>query len=85
VTYKLIFDEKAIEQIQKLQKILRDRIFKKLQDSKENPLHFFEKLQGRPEFKLRVGEYRIIADIDHKEVRILILYVDHRKRIYKRF
>ena len=56
--FKLVFDDKAIEELEKLPKLIKERIFKKLQSTKESPHHFFEKLEGRPEYKLRVGDYR---------------------------
>ena len=84
MSYKLIFDEKAIDFLEKLPPLLKERIFRKLQTTKENPFHFFEKLTGRSEFKLRVGDYRVIADISEKEIQILVLYVGHRKNIYKK-
>ncbi|MBU0457662.1 MAG: type II toxin-antitoxin system RelE/ParE family toxin [Nanoarchaeota archaeon] len=82
--YKLIFDEKAIEYLEKLPKLIKERIFKKLQSTKENPHNFFEKLESRPEFKLRVGDYRVIAEISDKEIQILVLYVGHRRNVYKK-
>lgn len=82
--YKVNFDEKAVEYLEKLPKDIRKRIYNKVISTKNNPFHFFEKLEGRPEFKLRVGNYRIIADINSSEVRILVLYIGHRKNIYKK-
>jgi len=82
--YILKFDERALASIEKFPKEIKERISKKLQKSKENPYHYFEKLSGREEYKLRVGEYRIIADINDKYIIILILFADHRKRVYKR-
>ena len=82
--YELIFDEKAIQILEKLPVLIRKRIFKKLQSTKENPYHFFEKLAGRSEFKLRVGDYRIIADINDSKVQILVVYVGHRKNVYQK-
>jgi mRNA interferase RelE/StbE len=35
-------------------------------------------------FKLRVGDYRIIYEIDWENGVICILAIDHRKNIYKR-
>lgn len=84
MSYALVFDEKAIEQLEKLHKDTRGRIFKKLQSAKSQPHAYFEKLEGRPEFKLRVGDYRIIAAISRKEIQILVLYIGHRKNIYKK-
>jgi mRNA interferase RelE/StbE len=84
MNYNLFFDEKAIEQLEKYPKEIRNRIFNKLQSTKNNPYHFFEKLEGRPEYKLRVGDYRIIADISDKKIKILVLYIGHRKNVYKK-
>jgi len=42
-----------------------------------------KKLQGRPEFKLRVGDYRVLYEFDLKLGRIYLHYVGHRREIYK--
>ena len=82
--YTVIYDEEALQNLEKLQKITRKRIFDKISSAKENPFHYFERLTGRDEYKLRVGDYRIIADIDKKTKRISILFINHRKNIYKK-
>jgi mRNA interferase RelE/StbE len=82
--YELIIDDKATEFLEKLEKSLAQRIFKKIQSTKENPFHFFERLEGRTDFKLRVGDYRVIADIDTSKQRIEVTEIGHRKNIYKR-
>jgi len=83
MSYQLIFDDNALGSLEKLPPLIKERIFKKLQSAKENPFHFFIRLEGRSDYKLRVGDYRIIADISEKEIQILVLYVGHRKNIYK--
>jgi len=40
-------------------------------------------LQGRAEFKLRVGNYRVLYEFDVKQGRILLHYVGHRREIYR--
>jgi mRNA interferase RelE/StbE len=42
-----------------------------------------QKLQGRPEFKLRTGDYRVLYEFDVKGGRIYLHYVGHRREIYK--
>jgi mRNA interferase RelE/StbE len=84
VNYVLIFDEKVIEKLEKFPKNIKKRILNKLEATKVNPYHFFEKLEGRPEYKLRVGDYRVIAEISNKNIQIFVLYVGHRKNIYKK-
>ena len=43
-----------------------------------------QRLQGRPEFKLRVGDYRVLYEFDTKLGRIFLHYVGNRREIYKR-
>ena len=81
--YEFILDDAVIEFLEKLDKTLAQRIFKKMQSTKENPFHFFERLEGRTDFKLRVGDYRVIADIDPVNRRIEVTRIGHRKNIYK--
>ena len=41
------------------------------------------RLQGRPEFRLRVGDYRVLYQFDVKLGRVYLHYVGHRREIYK--
>ena len=41
------------------------------------------RLRGRPEFKLRVGDYRVLYEFDLAQGRIYLHYVGHRREIYK--
>jgi mRNA interferase RelE/StbE len=43
-----------------------------------------KRLEGRPEFKLRVGDYRVLYEFDLNQDRIYLHYVGHRRDIYKR-
>lgn len=81
--YEVIFDEKAIEFLEKLEYKIKERIFKKIISTKEKPFRYFERLTKRDEYKLRVGNYRVIADIDEKSKKIKVLFIGHRKNIYK--
>lgn len=82
--YTVIYDEEALQNLEKLEKKIRKRIFKKITITKENPFRYFERLTAREEYKLRVGDYRVIADIDEKTKMISVLLINHRKNIYKR-
>lgn len=82
--YEIIFDEEAIDFLNKLPIEIKERIFNKIISVKENPLHFFERLSGRPEYKLRVGDYRIIAEIDSSAQKVEVVLIGHRKNVYKK-
>lgn len=82
MTYEVIFSDKVLRQIKKLEKNVQERIIAVLERIRVRPESYVTKLVGDPGYKLRVGDYRVIMDIDNKILRILILKVGHRKNIY---
>ncbi len=82
MAYSLEYSAEAVMQLEKLDKSIAGRILKKIDGSLDNPHNFFKQLTGRPEYKLRVGDYRIIADIDEATKKVLVRTVGHRKNIY---
>ena len=83
--YEIIFDDEAIDFLNTLPREIKERIFNKIISTKGNPFHFYERLQGRTDHKLRIGDYRAIADIDQKNRKIWITVIGHRKNIYDLF
>jgi mRNA interferase RelE/StbE len=80
--YDVRFDKKSAEFLDKLDIATRTRIISRIEASLESPYHFFERLTGVSGYRLRVGDYRVIADIDDSESRILIRVVGHRRNVY---
>ncbi len=83
MSFETRFDEKAIGFLEKLPIQLKQRIFSRLLQTKQNPHHFFQRLEGRTDYKLRVGDYRVIADIDDAKSVIHVTLIGHRKNIYQ--
>ncbi len=84
MTYEIIFSDKAFRQLGKLERSLQERIIAVLERVRIRPEAYVTKLVGDPGYKLRVGDYRVIMDIDNKRLEILVLKVGHRKNIYDR-
>jgi len=42
-----------------------------------------KKLSGRDAWRIRVGNYRVIYEIDDKINKVLIILVNHRREIYR--
>jgi mRNA interferase RelE/StbE len=83
--FQIIWSESAVNELKKLDRTLSKRIFNKVSQLSENPYHFdVIKMVGDPYFRLRVGDYRVIFDIQNDLLRILIIKVGHRKNIYKK-
>lgn len=84
MAYEIELAERVADEIRKMPKELAARILKKVKDLEVIPYHLSEKLKGDESWRLRVGDYRIIFDIDEKEKKIYITDVGHRKNIYKK-
>jgi len=82
--YELIFAKRAIKEFKRLESEIKERIWKKLQECKKDPFRFFEYLAEIRTFKLRVGDYRVLADIDKNSKKININKIRHRRNVYER-
>ncbi len=82
---KIIFASSALRDFKKLERQVQIRIDEKIKfySLQENPLKFAEKLKDAKlgEYRFRIGDYRVIFDVENK--KIIILKVGHRKDIYK--
>lgn len=85
--YKVELSERFKKEFRKLdkytQKIIRTWINKNLIDS-ENPRQYGKGLTANKsgQWRYRIGDYRIIAQIEDSQLIILALSVGHRKNIY---
>ncbi|MBI5392718.1 type II toxin-antitoxin system RelE/ParE family toxin [Candidatus Woesearchaeota archaeon] len=83
--YGIEFTDNAKKQLSKLHRDLQERIIIKLERVRIRPETYVEKLVGESAYKLRVGDYRLIVDIDNKKLIVLVIKIGHRKNIYKEF
>lgn len=87
IKYKVEYTPKAVKQLAKLDKATRKLIYawidKNLQDC-ENPRQHGKGLTANKsgQWRYRVGDYRIIADIQDEKIVILVLSIGHRRDIY---
>ncbi len=84
MAFEIIWSDLAIRQLRKLERTVARRIFDKVGELSENPHRFVQKLVNSPYYRLRVGDYRVILDIQGDLLRILVLKVGHRESIYER-
>jgi len=81
--YDIQFTRSAQKQFDKLPLDIRERISSVLERARIRPQAYFERLVGDKAYKLRIGDYRVIADIYHDKLLILVIKTGHRKNIYK--
>ena len=82
MTYMIIYSDKAYRQFKKLERNVQERIKAALERVRIRPEVYVSKLIGDPGYKLRVGDYRVIMDIDNKNLIILVLKAGHWRNIY---
>ena len=80
--YQITISDYALKQLNKLEKEIQRRILSALERARIRPTHYFSKLVGESSYKLKVGDYRVIADIEHEKLIILVIKIGHRRNIY---
>ena len=83
MTFEVKLHPRVARFIKRLDPILSERIRKKLRQLKDEPFRFLEHHEGADVFKLRIGDYRALIDVDAKRKVLLVRHLDHRRRIYK--
>jgi len=82
--YTLELSPASQRQLKKLPKQLQLTIIQKLEDLKTTPLPVgIKKLSGIDNlYRLRIGDYRVIYQVEHKILLILVLKIGDRKEVY---
>ncbi|MBS3071315.1 type II toxin-antitoxin system RelE/ParE family toxin [Candidatus Pacearchaeota archaeon] len=80
--FKIDWTEKSLRQLNNLDQVISSRIVKKINELREEPFYKIKRLKGIGAFSLRIGDYRVILDIDVNNKIIYILKIGHRKNIY---
>jgi len=84
MTFQLKWDPKVQRSLGKLPYEVSQRIVEKIKQVIKNPFHYLEHFEGDSCYKLRIGDYRALVDIDFETKILKIRTIDKRSRIYKR-
>lgn len=87
MTWKIEFLPSSEKQLQRLDRQIQKRILGFLYNRvlpNNNPRLFGKQLTGRLNryWSYRVGDYRIIADIQDSRLTIVAVSIDHRRQVY---
>ncbi len=81
--YEIIFSNLAKRQLSRLPLEVKNRIGSVIERIKFRPFSFVKRLVGSKYFRLRVGDYRLILNIQKERLVILVVEVGHRRNVYK--
>jgi len=81
--FNLVYTKSAVKDIKKFDHIVKKRIKNKIEEYAKDPVTNAKKLINTTigSYRWRVGDYRIVFDIEDKD--IVILRIGHRREIYK--
>ncbi|WP_353661255.1 type II toxin-antitoxin system RelE/ParE family toxin [Hydrogenimonas sp. SS33] len=82
--YRILFDKKAEKDLKKIDKVWQKKILQSVREAIAKEPYRGKRLLGNwsPFFRWRVGDYRIIYDIDDTTVTIEVIRIRHRKEVY---
>lgn len=85
--WKIEYDEKAVRELLKLDRQAAQRIKKYLDEriaTDDDPRRFGEGLTENLAglWKYRIGDFRVIAEIQDKKIVVLIIRIGHRRKVY---
>jgi mRNA interferase RelE/StbE len=83
-TYTVVVTDKVRKILLRLPELIAEKIEKNLLRLEENPRPTgCKKLKGRSGYRIRVGDYRIIYEIEDNILRVIVIDLGHRKDIYR--
>lgn len=86
--YKVVFSKDALKQLKKLDKSVAALIVGWIRKNLENCSDPRSRGKGLAanrsgQWRYRVGDYRILADINDTEITILVISIGHRRDVYE--
>ena len=83
--YRIELTKSAVKEMERLPAKTHDKVVEHIAQLEHDPRLFgSQKLTGIDAYKLRVGNYRIVYEIDDTNEIIRIVMVDDRKQVYSR-
>ena len=81
--YKVRIVHTAEREMDNLPAVIHTRISRRILSLEDDPRpKGVKKLSGREEYRLRVGDYRILYTVDDKDTIVIICAVSHRREAY---
>ena len=84
MTWQVIWSEKSVKQLEKMDTKNAQKIYDSVLNCVDDPFKAVIKLQNSPFFRLRVGDYRVILNLQQNRMIIFVVETDHRSKIYRK-
>lgn len=81
--YEVILTSSARKQLKKLETSVADRVIAALERIRIRPQDYLKRLVGELLYSLRVGDYRVLVELDHGKLVVLVIKIGHRRDVYQ--
>lgn len=85
MTFVVLLHPKAAKALEKIEKPVKSRIIEKLRELGEYPDKTGKRLKYSDFWSLRIGDYRVIYEINKDKNQVIVLFIGHRKNVYDNF
>lgn len=84
-SYKIEFKKSALKELRFLEKKIIPTIYKRIENLTYNPrpVNSVKLVTSERSYRMRIGDYRVIYQIDDELHRITICRIKHRKEVYR--
>lgn len=83
--WQVVWSEKSVKQLGKMDKKNAQKIYDSVLDCVEDPFRAVMRLINSPFYRLHVGNYRVVLDLQQSKMIIFVVETDHREKIYKKY
>ena len=84
MSYRVILPKSVQKELDRLPDGIVSRILARLAELEINPRpRGVKKLKGRNAWRIRVGDYRVLCEIQDRQLEILVITVGHRREVYR--
>jgi mRNA interferase RelE/StbE len=84
MAWSIVWTDQATRDLSRLDPPVARRVVRKLEQVAANPLRSFRRLVGADDYKLRVGDDRLLAVVDLRNRRVIVERIGHPSKVYEK-
>lgn len=83
--YRIVLADRAERELRRLDREAQSRIVTAIRQLAADPRHNprVKRLSGRVGYRMRVGDYRVLFDIEDDRLVVLVIQIGHRREVYR--
>jgi len=85
VAFSVFLHPKAAKALKRIEESIRVRVVERLRELRDRLERVGKRLRYSDFWSLRVGDYRVIYEVDRGKDQVVVLFIGHRKKVYDDF